>query len=230
MAGDGDRSSDRLAPRGSRRWQPRRRGGDGAGRQGQGGHGCDAYLVANIEKTESMLLGQRGHEAAALQSRTTRSCWAAARSPRCWLDAGDLADPQHHAPAGRGRGLAQRVAQGDLSCDIVVRSQDETGQLMAALRDMNTALVSIVGEVRGGTDTIATAPPDRRRDHGLVIAHGQQASSLEETALSMEELTAAVKRMRTMRWRCARCPRRRLPWLSREGVIVRSGADLGFDQ
>ena len=33
---------------------------------------------------------------------------------------------------------------GDLSSDIVVRSHDETGQLMAALRDMNTALVGIV--------------------------------------------------------------------------------------
>src|SRR5450830_1646547 len=53
--------------------------------------------------------------------------------------------------------VASRVAQGDLGTQILVESRDETGQLMAALKDMNDNLVNIVGQVRTGTDTIATA-------------------------------------------------------------------------
>ncbi|MEO8016121.1 MAG: MCP four helix bundle domain-containing protein, partial [Polaromonas sp.] len=53
--------------------------------------------------------------------------------------------------------VAQKVAAGDLTSRIEVSTQDETGQLLQALKDMNASLVGIVGNVRQGTDTIATA-------------------------------------------------------------------------
>ncbi|HYC43092.1 MAG TPA: methyl-accepting chemotaxis protein [Noviherbaspirillum sp.] len=90
--------------------------------------------------------------------------------------------------------VARRVADGDLTTKVVAESQDETGQLLAALRDMNESLVRIVGEVRAGTDTITIASNE--------IAHGNmdlsartedQANSLQMTASSMEELTSTVK-------------------------------------
>ena len=164
---------------------------------GKGKTAMDAMriLLADISKTESMLLGQRGQEAAALQSRTT---WVLlgggviAALLACMLAI--LLTRNITRPLVEAVELAQRVAQGDLSSDIVVRSQDETGQLMAALRDMNTALVGIVGEVRGGTDSIATASAQIAvGTMDLSSRTEQQASSLEETASSMEELTAAVK-------------------------------------
>ena len=164
---------------------------------GKGKAAMDAMriLLANIEKTESMLLGQRGQEAAALQSRTTLVLLgggAIAALLACMLAI--LLTRNITRPLVEAVAVAQRVAQGDLSSDIVVRSQDETGQLMAALRDMNTALVGIVGEVRGGTDTIATASAQIAvGTMDLSSRTEQQASSLEETASSMEELTAAVK-------------------------------------
>ncbi|WP_426087063.1 methyl-accepting chemotaxis protein [Janthinobacterium sp. PSPC1-1] len=164
---------------------------------GKGKAAMDAMriLLADIGKTESMLLRQRGQEAAALQSRTT---WvllgggAIAALLACMLAI--LLTRNITRPLVEAVAVAQRVAQGDLSSDIVVRSQDETGQLMAALRDMNTALIGIVGEVRGGTDTIATASAQIAvGTMDLSSRTEQQASSLEETASSMEELTAAVK-------------------------------------
>ena len=164
---------------------------------GKGKVAMDAMriLLADIGKTESMLLGQRSQEAAALQSRTT---WVLlgggviAALLACMLAI--LLTRNITRPLVEAVAVAQRVAQGDLSSDIVVRSQDETGQLMAALRDMNTALVGIVGEVRGGTDTIATASAQIAvGTMDLSSRTEQQASSLEETASSMEELTAAVK-------------------------------------
>jgi methyl-accepting chemotaxis protein len=90
--------------------------------------------------------------------------------------------------------VAQKVAAGDLTSDIEVRTQDETGQLLQALKDMNTSLTGIVGQVRQGTDTIATASSQIAAGNmDLSSRTEQQASSLEETAASMEELTSTVK-------------------------------------
>jgi methyl-accepting chemotaxis protein len=90
--------------------------------------------------------------------------------------------------------IAETVAAGDLTSHIVVTSTDETGQLLQALKDMNGKLVEIVGEVRSGTDTIATASGQIASGNlDLSSRTEQQASALEETASSMEELTSTVK-------------------------------------
>ena len=91
-------------------------------------------------------------------------------------------------------GVARQVAAGDLTAQVVVKSQDETGQLMHALKDMNASLQSLVGQVRSGTDTIATASSQiAAGNQDLSSRTEEQASSLEETASSMEELTSTVK-------------------------------------
>jgi methyl-accepting chemotaxis protein len=77
---------------------------------------------------------------------------------------------------------------------VQVTSKDETGELLAALKDMNEALVRIVCDVRAGTDTIATASSQiAAGNFDLSGRTEQQASALEETAASMEELTGTVK-------------------------------------
>jgi methyl-accepting chemotaxis protein len=90
--------------------------------------------------------------------------------------------------------VAESVSSGDLTSDIVVQSSDETGQLMHALKNMNTNLVNIVGQVRGGTDNMAEASSEIAAGNmDLSARTEEQASSLEETASSMEQLTATVK-------------------------------------
>lgn len=90
--------------------------------------------------------------------------------------------------------VAQTVASGDLSSRIEVKTTDETGQLMQALKDMNDSLLSVVGDVRVGTDTIAAASSQiASGNQDLSSRTEQQASSLEETAASMEQLTSTVK-------------------------------------
>ena len=100
-----------------------------------------------------------------------------------------ITEPLKHAV-----GIAQKVAAGDLTSEIDVKSKDETGMLLQALKEMNDALKKIVGEVRSsseaissGTKQIATGNAD------LSQRTEEQASSLEETASSMEELTSTVK-------------------------------------
>jgi len=90
--------------------------------------------------------------------------------------------------------VAETVSSGDLTSEIRVHSNDETGQLMNALKIMNSNLVSIVGQVRNGTDLMATASTEiAAGNQDLSSRTEQQASSLEETASSMEELTSTVK-------------------------------------
>jgi methyl-accepting chemotaxis protein len=90
--------------------------------------------------------------------------------------------------------IAQTVASGDLTNRIEVKTTDETGQLLQALKDMNDSLFKIIGEVRSGTDTIATASSQIASGNlDLSSRTEEQASSLEETASSMEELTSTVK-------------------------------------
>jgi len=90
--------------------------------------------------------------------------------------------------------VARRVASGDLTCEIQARSQDETGQLLSALKDMNSSLSAIVTEVRNGTDHITTSSSEiAAGNQDLSRRTEQQASALEETASSMEELASTVK-------------------------------------
>jgi len=97
-------------------------------------------------------------------------------------------------PLQQAVNVARTVATGDLRATIDVRTTDETGQLLGALRDMNAALVGIVGEVRTGTETIASASHQIASGNADLSARTEaQASSLEETASSMEELTSTVK-------------------------------------
>ncbi|MFD1561523.1 methyl-accepting chemotaxis protein [Paraburkholderia silviterrae] len=91
--------------------------------------------------------------------------------------------------------VAQTVASGDLTSDVRARSRDETGQLLEALATMNENLKKIVGEVRTGTDMIATASSQiSNGNQDLSSRTEEQASSLEETVASMQELTNTVKR------------------------------------
>ena len=90
--------------------------------------------------------------------------------------------------------IAQHIADGDLTQHVHADSNDETGKLLEALKNMSEQLVKTVSEVRIGTDTIATASSEIAAGNlDLSSRTEEQASSLEETASAMEELTSTVK-------------------------------------
>jgi methyl-accepting chemotaxis protein len=91
-------------------------------------------------------------------------------------------------------GVAQTVAGGDLRSAVRVDSKDEIGELLGALRTMQTNLSGIVGKVRAGTETIHGATVEIAAGNlDLSGRTEQQASSLEETAAAMVELTTTVQ-------------------------------------
>ncbi|USX15639.1 methyl-accepting chemotaxis protein [Oxalobacteraceae bacterium OTU3CAMAD1] len=91
-------------------------------------------------------------------------------------------------------GVAQTVAGGDLRSEVRVDSKDEIGELLGALKTMQTNLSGIVGKVRAGTETIHGATVEIAAGNlDLSGRTEQQASSLEETAAAMVELTTTVQ-------------------------------------
>jgi methyl-accepting chemotaxis protein len=86
--------------------------------------------------------------------------------------------------------LAESVAAGDLTQAVKIESTDEIGRLLVALNKMNESLVTIVGVVHAGTETIATGSSQIAAGNtDLSSRTEQQASSLEETASSMDQVT-----------------------------------------
>jgi len=111
-------------------------------------------------------------------------------SVAAWLIAKSIINPINFAVR-----IAQTVACGDLTSKININTNDETGQLLSALKEMNLSLVKIVGQVRIGTETISSASKQIANGNmDLSSRTEQQAGSLEETAASMEELTNTVKK------------------------------------
>jgi methyl-accepting chemotaxis protein len=164
---------------------------------GKGKTGMDAMrkIVAEIKAEESALMAERGAAVNDLADRMSTTligggviAVALALAVSFWL-ARNITAPLHAAVK-----VARRVADGDLTTHVEVRSKDETGQLMAALKDMNAGLLDIVSRVRDGTGAIATAAGEiNAGNQDLSSRTEQQAGSLEETASSVEELTSTVK-------------------------------------
>ena len=97
-------------------------------------------------------------------------------------------------PLGEAVDIAKRVADGDLTSVIDVNSTDETGQMMGALKHMNSSLTLIVAEVRAGTEAISSASGEIASGNlDLSIRTEQQAASLGQTSGSMRELTDTVQ-------------------------------------
>ncbi|ASU39203.1 chemotaxis protein [Herbaspirillum sp. meg3] len=89
--------------------------------------------------------------------------------------------------------IAQKIAAGDLSCDVQTKPGDNTS-LLFAIKTMRNSLSSIVSQVREGTQTIERASSEIASGNlDLSARTEQQAGSLEETASAMEQITSTVK-------------------------------------
>ncbi|WP_120968702.1 methyl-accepting chemotaxis protein [Comamonas sp. lk] len=97
-------------------------------------------------------------------------------------------------PLAQAVAVADRVAGGDLSGQIVVKSRDEMGQLLNALKRMQQSLVTTVTTVRGNAQGVASASAQIAVGNSdLSSRTEEQASALEQTAASMEQLGATVR-------------------------------------
>jgi aerotaxis receptor len=89
---------------------------------------------------------------------------------------------------------ANRMAGGDLTDDLSSERSDDMGQLQRALQQMKVNLRSVIGDARSNVGAILTATREIASGNmDLSERTAAQASSLEQTAASMEEFASTVR-------------------------------------
>jgi len=97
-------------------------------------------------------------------------------------------------PLKEGVAIANKLTQGDLTMTIAVTSNDETGQLLAAMKNMVENLNSVVTDVKGAANNVASGSQQiSAGSEQLSQGTTEQAASAEEASSSVEEMNATIK-------------------------------------
>jgi len=98
------------------------------------------------------------------------------------------------SPLNAAVAVSKQVATGNLITDIQATSNDETGQLLQAMKTMVMQLKNIVADVSQSTTQVHSTAAEITQDSvDLAQRLEKQAAALQQTAASMEQLTATVK-------------------------------------
>ena len=90
--------------------------------------------------------------------------------------------------------VVQKIAQGDLTQKLEIKSSDEIGQIATAMNDMMTSLKNVVGEVIQAADNVGSGSQQMSATaQELSQGASEQAASAEETTSSMEEMTSSIQ-------------------------------------
>lgn len=88
--------------------------------------------------------------------------------------------------------IVNKVAEGDMSVDIQLMSND-TNSMLFAFKQMVARLSQIIGDVRSATDNISSASEQvSATAQSVSQATSEQAASVEETSAAVEEMSASV--------------------------------------
>ncbi len=98
------------------------------------------------------------------------------------------------APLRQAVETVRRMSAGDLSGVLAADRQDEVGQLARGLTQLNVNLQAIVGDVRREVEGITLASSEiAKGNHDLGTRTESQASNLQQTAASMEQITGTIR-------------------------------------
>jgi len=90
--------------------------------------------------------------------------------------------------------VANDLAEGNLTVDVEIRSEDETGRLLRAMKNMVEKLREVVEGVSSASDNVAAAS-QQMSSGSQQVSEGAtvQAASAEEVSSSMEEMSSNIK-------------------------------------
>jgi methyl-accepting chemotaxis protein len=96
-------------------------------------------------------------------------------------------------PVNEALGVANRLAEGDLTVRIDATSRDETGQMLQAMQNMIAKLSQVVTDVNAGAQALASAAEEvSATAETLSQASSEQAAGVEETSASIEQMTSSI--------------------------------------
>jgi methyl-accepting chemotaxis protein len=97
-------------------------------------------------------------------------------------------------PLSEAVAVANSLAAGDLTVNVEVKSKDETGQLLEAIKNMVDKLKHVVSDVMSASDNVASGSQELSATaQQLSQGATEQAASAEEISSSMEEMTSSIK-------------------------------------
>lgn len=97
------------------------------------------------------------------------------------------------APLNSVVGIANLIAQGDITVQVEAKNKDETGILTKAMKDMAENLLGIISKVLLHTENVASSA-NQLSSTAQTMSQGsnEQAASVEETSASLEEMSASI--------------------------------------
>jgi methyl-accepting chemotaxis protein len=120
-------------------------------------------------------------------------------------------------PLAAASAFAGRIADGDLTAELEVRSRDELGQLAGALNEMVRRLRAVVGTIRGASATVADAC------HALSSATEQAAQGASEQASHAESAASGITEVAAQADEAARGTRETNAVAERSAADARAG-------
>jgi methyl-accepting chemotaxis protein len=96
-------------------------------------------------------------------------------------------------PLGEGVSVARKIAEGDLTALIETTANDETGQLLRAMRNMVENLQRIIGEVKVAAGDMASASQQLNASSELMSkGAGEQAGKASQVAAASQEMSQTI--------------------------------------
>ena len=90
--------------------------------------------------------------------------------------------------------VASKIAGGDLTIAVEQKSSDETGQLLAAMKNMIEKLKDTIADVKSAADNVASGSSElSASSEQMSQGASEQASSVEEVSSSMEEMVSNIR-------------------------------------
>jgi methyl-accepting chemotaxis protein len=97
-------------------------------------------------------------------------------------------------PVVEGVAIAKALSQGDLTVSVEVRSKDEMGQLLGAMKLMVEKLQSVVGDIQNTAGGVALGSQQLSATaEEMSQGASEQAASVEEVSSSMEQMSSNIK-------------------------------------
>jgi methyl-accepting chemotaxis protein len=97
-------------------------------------------------------------------------------------------------PIQKAAQVADRLSQGDLTVEIHVQTQDETGQMLAAMKRMVSKIKEVVGEIRSAAEKVATKSRQMNANSVKMTQGAQgQAAAAQEATSSMDQMVTNIK-------------------------------------
>ena len=148
-----------------------------------------------IVDSNNRQIGEGADDAAALASSATMALYIGiAAAFLAALALGLFISRMISRPIAVAVTSAQRIASGDLSHQVSSQAQDETGQLLTALGDMQGSLKSTINQIAEASNQLASAAEELNAvtedgSRGLL----RQNDEIQQAATAVTEMTSAVE-------------------------------------